>query len=69
MKAIVQKVGTYLNEVGIEFKKISWPSRQELVESSYVVITFIVIMAVVVLCYDKVIEYVLAFVHSLGRGA
>ena len=66
MKEIVQKIGTYLGEVRVEFKKISWPNRQELVESSYVVITFIVILAVVVLCYDKVIERVLAFVHSFG---
>jgi len=69
MKEIVQKVGSYLNEVRVEFKKISWPTRPELIESSYVVITFIVILAVVVLCYDKVIEYVLELVHSLGRGA
>jgi preprotein translocase subunit SecE len=72
MKEIVQKVGTYLHEVRVEFKKISWPTRQELIESSYVVITFIVILAVVVLCYDKVIEHVLALVHSFGqpgRGA
>jgi len=64
MKEIVQKVFTYLNEVCVEFKKISWPGRKELVESSYVVITFIVILAVVVLCCDKIIEQVLRIVHS-----
>jgi preprotein translocase subunit SecE len=63
MKEFVQKVGTYLNEVRVEFKKISWPGRQERIESSYVVITFIVILAVVVLCYDKFIELVLKIAH------
>ena len=62
MKEVVQKVGAYLNEVGVEYKKISWPGGKELVESSYVVITFIVILAIVVLCCDKVIEGVLKFV-------
>ena len=64
MRAFFQKLGTYLGEVGVEFKKISWPGRQERVESSYVVITFIVILAVVVLCYDKVIELVLRIAHA-----
>ena len=64
MKEFVKKVGDYLGEVKVEFKKISWPGRQERVESSYVVITFIVILAVVVLCYDKFIEKVLQIALS-----
>ena len=44
----------YLNEVGIEFKKIIWPDRKELVDSTSVVIMFIVILAVLVLCIDKI---------------
>ena len=64
MKEFVGKVGAYLNEVGVEFKKISWPDRKELMESTYVVITFIVILAVVVLCCDKVIEWVMALIHA-----
>ena len=62
MKEIVQKVGNYLSEVRVEYKKISWPTGKELVESSYVVITFIVILAIVVLCCDKVIEGLLKIV-------
>jgi len=55
MKEMFQKVGAYLGEVRAEYKKITWPGGKELVESSYVVITFIVILAIVVLCCDKVI--------------
>ena len=50
VKQIIQSLGAYLGDVGVEFKKISWPDRQELVDSTIVVITFIVILAVVVLC-------------------
>ena len=64
MKQIVQKVGAYLGEVRVEFKKITWPNRQELVESTYVVITFIVILAIVVLCCDKVIEWAMKLTHT-----
>ena len=62
MKEIVQKVGAYLGEVRSEYKKISWPAGKELVESSYVVITFIVILAIIVLCCDKIIEGALKIV-------
>jgi len=65
MKEILQKVGAYLGEVRVEFKKITWPGWQELKESAYVVITFIVILAVVVLCCDKVIQRALELVHTL----
>jgi preprotein translocase subunit SecE len=64
MKQVVQNIGTYLSEVSVEFRKISWPDRQELVDSTLVVLSFIVIMAVVVLCCDKVIELVLQLIHS-----
>ena len=64
MKQVVQNIGAYLSEVSVEFRKISWPDRQELVDSTLVVLSFIVIMAVVVLCCDKVIELVLQVIHS-----
>jgi len=64
MKQLVQNIGAYLNEVNIEFKKIAWPDRQELVDSTVVVLTFIVILAVVVLCCDKVIELILKLIHA-----
>jgi preprotein translocase subunit SecE len=65
MKQVVHNIGTYLSEVGVEFKKISWPERQELMDSTVVVLSFIVIMAVVVLCCDKVIDFVLQLIHGV----
>jgi preprotein translocase subunit SecE len=65
MKQVVLNIGTYLSEVGVEFKKISWPERQELMDSTVVVLSFIVIMAVVVLCCDKVIDAVLQLIHGI----
>ncbi len=64
IKAILKKLGAYLGEVGVEFKRISWPGRQELKESTGVVIVFIVMLAVVILVCDRVIKYVLVTLHS-----
>jgi len=64
VKQVIQSLGAYFGEVGVEFKKISWPDRQELVDSTLVVISFIVILAVVVLCCDKVIQFLLQIIHA-----
>ena len=64
IKSAFQRLGTYLGEVSVEFKKISWPDRQELIDSTLVVITFIVILAVVVFLCDKVIGYVMQLIHA-----
>jgi preprotein translocase SecE subunit len=64
VKQVIHHLGAYLGEVGVEFKKIAWPDRQELVDSTVVVLSFIVILAVVVLCCDKVIQLVLQLIHA-----
>ena len=68
MNAKVQQVGKavqgFLAEVGDAFRKVTWPDRKELVESTGVVVTFIVILAAVVLACDKVIAAVLRAIHA-----
>jgi len=64
VKQVIQSLGAYLGEVGVEFKKIAWPDRQELVDSTVVVLSFIVILAVVVLCCDKTILFFLQLIHA-----
>lgn len=64
LKQIIRNFLAYLSEVGVEFKKITWPDRAELVDSSTVVITFIVILALVVAVFDKVILFFLQLVHA-----
>lgn len=64
LKQMGQKFVGYLQEVGLEYKKISWPDRHELVDSTKVVIVFIVILAVSVALFDKVILFFLQLVHG-----
>jgi preprotein translocase subunit SecE len=61
---IGRRIGSFLGEVGTEFRKTSWPERRELVESTLVVITFIVLLAVVVLVCDKAIQFVLTLIRA-----
>jgi preprotein translocase SecE subunit len=61
---IVRRIGVFLGEVGLEFRKTSWPERRELMESTTVVISFIALLSAVVLVCDKVIRFVLALIRA-----
>ncbi|MFZ4396634.1 MAG: preprotein translocase subunit SecE [Kiritimatiellia bacterium] len=61
---IGRKIGGFLGEVGTEFRKTTWPDRRELVESTLVVITFIVMLSAVVLACDKAIQFVLKLIRA-----
>ncbi len=52
MKSFFSRLGAYFSAVGDEAKKVSWPNRRELFDSSVVVIVFIVILSVTTLVYD-----------------
>ncbi len=54
---IVKKTGAYLSGVAAEAKRVTWPGKRELWESTLVVISFIFILAVTTLVCDKVIEF------------
>ena len=63
MKEFLKKTQAYLTEVKGEFKRITWPARRELYDSTVVVISFIVILAATTLVCDKVIQWLIALVH------
>ncbi|MFC1856292.1 preprotein translocase subunit SecE [Thermodesulfobacteriota bacterium] len=45
IKDIVQRVSTFLEEVKIELKKVTWPTRKEATAQTYAVIITVVIIA------------------------
>jgi preprotein translocase SecE subunit len=58
------RISSYMGEVAAEFRRISWPVRKELLESTVVVVTFIVLLAIVVLACDQVIKYFMMLIHA-----
>lgn len=57
-----QVVSGFFSEIGAEFKRISWPYGHELIESTVVVLVFIVALSAAVLVSDKVIGYALKLI-------
>ncbi|MBO5906353.1 MAG: preprotein translocase subunit SecE [Kiritimatiellae bacterium] len=58
------KTQEYIASVKAEAKKVTWPTKRELWESSLVVIAFIFILAITTGVCDKVINFVLGLFLS-----
>ncbi|KER10577.1 MAG: preprotein translocase subunit SecE [[Candidatus Thermochlorobacteriaceae] bacterium GBChlB] len=50
---LIDKLTTYYNDVVMEMKKVTWPSRQELQESTVVVLTVAGVLAVFTFVVDE----------------
>ena len=61
---VIEKTKEYLNGVAAEGKRVTWPGKRELWESTLVVVSFIFILALTTLVCDKVIEGFLKIVHA-----
>ncbi len=63
---LIQKVQTYYEEVISELKKVTWPTKADLLASTKVTMFLIVIMAVMVFVYDQVLGVAVMMLLSLG---
>jgi preprotein translocase subunit SecE len=61
-----EKVKTFLSEVRAESKKVTWPRREELKESTTVVIVSVFLITVFVSIVDLILNKVLDTILRLG---
>ena len=61
-RSVRDSVSEFFSENSAEFHRISWPKGKELVETTFVVLAFIIGLSVTVLVFDKVIEHALRLV-------
>jgi preprotein translocase subunit SecE len=54
-----KKLATYLRDVKIEMSKVSWPTRDELMESTAIVILLSLVLAVFVFVIDQGLSNIL----------
>ena len=64
MKKFFDRVVGYFSEVREEARRVTWPGKHELYDSTLVVIAFIFILAVTTLACDWVIGKFIALVHA-----
>ena len=56
---MIAKIKNYVNEVSKEMKKVSWPTRQQLRESTVVVVSTTLIITVLTYLIDLVFSKVI----------
>ena len=56
----------YLRETSQEMKRVSWPARQQLWESTIVVIVTVTIITACLFVVDKILDYAVKFIINLG---
>ncbi len=61
---IFKKTSEYLGGVSAEAKRVTWPGKRELWESTQVVVAFIFILAATTLICDKLIEWGLGLIRG-----
>ena len=59
----MNKIGTYLEDVGKEMRKVSWPTRKELTSNTLVTIAATVVISLFVFVTDRVISVVLEVIY------
>ena len=55
ISASFAKIGNFFNEVLVELRKCAWPTRQELLESTVVVIVSVIILGFCVGVFDIIV--------------
>ena len=55
---MLNKVGKFLNEVKTEMKKVSWSTKKELIDSTWIVIVTVFLLAVFIGVIDFIISRV-----------
>ncbi|MBT3679121.1 MAG: preprotein translocase subunit SecE [Candidatus Marinimicrobia bacterium] len=63
---MINKLKAFLDGVQVEFKKISWPSYEELKSSTWVVLGMSALIAVILFTLDKVMSVLILNV-IMGR--
>lgn len=62
------RVTKYLREVRAEIRKVTWPSRQEVIRLSAIVLVVLVVMSSFMAIVDYLFSRLMQVIISLGAG-
>lgn len=61
-----RSAGKFLREVRLELTKVTWPSREELIQSTIVVLVAVVIAGVYIAFFDEIFSRLIKMLAGLG---
>lgn len=59
-----EKIKNFFVDVQKEMKKVSWPSQDELIDYTIVVVVFTIVLSVFIFAVDQVYSTILEFIYS-----
>jgi preprotein translocase subunit SecE len=60
-------VVAYLQDVASEMRKVNWPSQQELIDNTIIVIVASLVVSFVIFGVDQILSEVLETVYSIAQ--
>ena len=64
-KSLKDKATNFLSEVSKEIKKVTWPSREQLIDATIVTLVLVVVTSIFIFGVDKIFEVVLRLVYAI----
>ena len=61
-KGFIARIQEFFDDVFGELKKVTWPSREDLVASTKVTLFLLLIMAAIVFVYDRVFGFLIMMI-------
>jgi preprotein translocase subunit SecE len=58
----LKKVREFFHDVVVEFRRVSWPSRREVVGSTTVVVVMVLVLAVFLAAVDNALSWVVGLI-------
>jgi len=64
----VEKIKKFLKEVNAELRKVTWPTKDELVGSTIVTVVVSLILAIFIGIVDRILSFVVRSIFGGGVG-
>ena len=64
----MDKISKFLKEVVAELRKVTWPSKDEMIGSTIVTIVVSVIVALFIGLVDQILTYLISLIFGSGVG-
>lgn len=64
----MDKISKFLKEVVAELRKVTWPSKDEMIGSTIVTIVVSVIVALFIGVVDQILTYLISLIFGTGVG-
>lgn len=61
----IKNLGRYIAESYKELKKVAWPTKKELIKSTWVVLVIVLLFAVLTYLFDTVFSFLTKLVYNL----